>query len=66
MGPASPPEDRQNAFERFWRADTARNRTGSGLGLAIVHQIIDRHDGTVAITDTQGGGTTITATFPQS
>ena len=65
-GPGIPPEDRQNAFERFWRADTARNRTGSGLGLAIVHQIIDRHDGTVAITDTQGGGTTITATFPQS
>ena len=33
-------EQRENAFERFWRdAETANRRSGSGLGLAIVAQL---------------------------
>lgn len=63
-GPGITPSERGLAFERFWRADTARNRPGSGLGLAIVHQIVSRHHGTVTIDETPGGGATLTVDLP--
>ncbi len=36
-GPGLPPAQREQAFERFWRADTGR-APGAGLGLAIVQE----------------------------
>lgn len=65
-GPGIPMDLRASAFERFWRADTARNQPGSGLGLAIVQQVTERHEGTVTIDDTPGGGATFTITLPMS
>lgn len=63
-GPGVPATERALVFERFWRADTARNLPGSGLGLAIVRQVVDRHGGTVTVTDTPGGGATFTIDLP--
>lgn len=63
-GPGIPADERALVFERFWRADTARNLPGSGLGLAIVRQVVDRHGGTVTVTDTPGGGATFTIDLP--
>jgi two-component system sensor histidine kinase MprB len=63
-GRGIPPTDRAVAFERFWRADTARNEPGSGLGLAIVRQVVERHGGEVTIDDTPGGGATVTISLP--
>jgi two-component system sensor histidine kinase MprB len=63
-GPGIAPAEQALAFERFWRADTARNRPGSGLGLAIVHQIVTRHRGTVTIEETPGGGATLIVDLP--
>lgn len=65
-GPGIPPENRARVFERFFRVDGSRSRAsgGSGLGLAIVSSIIAAHRGTATITDTPGGGTTVTMTFP--
>ena len=63
-GPGVPATEWALVFERFWRADTARNLPGSGLGLAIVRQVVDRHGGTVTVTDTPGGGATFTIDLP--
>jgi two-component system OmpR family sensor kinase len=51
-GPGIPPEQRQDIFEPFHRADPSRARAtgGVGLGLAIVSAIAFAHGGTVGVT----------------
>lgn len=54
-GPGFDPEVLPHAFERFARADTARQREGGvGLGLALVEAIVAAHGGTVALASTPG------------
>ncbi|MEJ1229887.1 MAG: histidine kinase dimerization/phospho-acceptor domain-containing protein [Galbitalea sp.] len=63
---ASPPQIREKIFQRFWRADSSRNRDtgGSGLGLAIVASIVISHGGTVDVVETPGGGATFRVRLP--
>lgn len=49
-------EDQPHVFERFYRADKARDRSGSGLGLAIVKWITDMHGGTIQVQSEEGQG----------
>ena len=53
-------------FERFYRADPARQQAtgGSGLGLAIVKSIVEAQGGQVAAASAPGHGTTITIALP--
>ncbi|MVO98099.1 sensor histidine kinase [Paenibacillus lutrae] len=53
-------EDLPHVFDRFYKADKARQRpgSGSGLGLSIAHKIIDLHHGTIEIDSVLGQGTT--------
>lgn len=54
-------------FERFYRADTARDRGhgGAGLGLAIAKALVDAHDGTITVTSAgPGAGATFTVELP--
>jgi two-component system sensor histidine kinase BaeS len=43
------PEQLAHIFDRFWRADDARERDkgGSGLGLAITRQLVELHGGRI-------------------
>lgn len=65
-GPGIPEDTRKQIFQRFWRADTSRDRQtgGTGLGLAIVSAIMQAHDGTVDVIETPGGGATFRLHFP--
>lgn len=65
-GPGVPGEQRGRVFERFYRADSSRNRAsgGSGLGLAIVAAIVGAHQGRVSVSETTGGGLTVRVDLP--
>nr|WP_245690644.1 HAMP domain-containing sensor histidine kinase [Actinomyces ruminicola] len=65
-GPGVAQADAEKVFQRFYRADTSRNREtgGSGLGLSIVSAIIARHGGTVRMDQTPGGGATVHIELP--
>jgi len=62
-GSGMPPDERDRAFERFYRAG-ARGGEGFGLGLAIVRESVRALNGTVAIESEPGIGTVVTVTLP--
>jgi signal transduction histidine kinase len=59
------PEDMPHLFERFWRASGAPTG-GTGLGLAIAKWIVDRHQGSIEVTNRQGGGAQFRVRLPSS
>jgi two-component system OmpR family sensor kinase len=67
-GPGMTSEQAQRAFERFYRADAARNRAsgGTGLGLAIVAGLVEAHGGEVSVTTAPGQGADFTVRLPLS
>ena len=62
-GPGRSDADKPLVFDRFYRASATRALPGSGLGLAIVKQFATDHGATVSVSDTPGGGATVTITF---
>ncbi len=63
-GPGIPTEEREQVFERFYRA-LGTDVPGSGLGLPIVKEIAIAHKADVIITSGPSGiGTTVAVTFP--
>ena len=59
-------EDARRMFDRFYRADAARNSEtgGSGLGLSIARWIIGRHQGSFWVKSYEDIGTRITIELP--
>ncbi|HVS29234.1 MAG TPA: HAMP domain-containing sensor histidine kinase [Solirubrobacteraceae bacterium] len=50
-------------FDRFYRADKARQMPGSGLGLAIVRQAVETHGGFAQARNAPGGGGLLSVSF---
>jgi two-component system, OmpR family, sensor kinase len=67
-GPGMTADQAQRVFERFYRADAARNRAsgGTGLGLAIVAGLVSAHGGTVGLRTAPGEGADFQVKLPLS
>jgi len=64
-GPGLPEDQRQRAFDRFWRASSRRARFGgSGLGLAIVRKLVLADGGDVRLDEAPGGGVEAVVRYP--
>jgi signal transduction histidine kinase len=59
-GPGMSQQQQEAAFRRFAGTSPA----GAGLGLAIVHRLVMSNGGSVALSDTPGGGLTVTVDLP--
>ncbi|WMC12059.1 heavy metal sensor histidine kinase [Oceanimonas pelagia] len=66
-GPPIPPAQWSRLFDRFYRADSARQPAtdGTGLGLAIAHAIVTGHGGTLSVHSDERE-TCFTARFPRA
>jgi signal transduction histidine kinase len=66
-GPGMGAAEAERAFERFYRADTARTREagGTGLGLAIVASLVTAHGGSVDLLTAPGEGATFAVRLPR-
>lgn len=67
-GDPIPPEHLPHLFERFYRADAARDRSqgGYGLGLAIAKAIVEHHRGKISATSSANAGTQFTVLLPRN
>ena len=66
-GEGIPAEHLPHLFDRFYRVDTARDRSrgGSGIGLSIAKALVEAHGGTItANSEGPGMGSTFTVRLP--
>jgi two-component system sensor histidine kinase MtrB len=61
------PDQVERVFDRFWRADPARERRtgGTGLGLAIALEDAHLHGGTIDVWAEPGNGACFRLTIPR-
>jgi signal transduction histidine kinase len=60
------PHQLPHVFEKFYQADnqSAASAKGTGLGLAIAKEIVEAHQGSIAVSSEVGVGTAFTITLP--
>ena len=63
-GPGLHPDDLAKVGARFFRGRAHQNVPGTGLGLAIVHARLTEYGGDVEVTETVGGGLSVTLILP--
>ncbi len=61
-------KDIDKIFERFYVADTSRNKkiSSTGLGLSIVKHIVEKHGGSIDVKSKENVGTTFYITLPNN
>ncbi|OQP85099.1 two-component sensor histidine kinase [Rhizobium rhizosphaerae] len=64
-GPGIPADKREAVLQRFVRLDESRSKPGTGLGLSLVVAVMELHGGTLELTETEGGGLTVSMVFPR-
>jgi PAS domain S-box-containing protein len=60
------PGEIDRVFERFYRADSAREGSGTGLGLAIAKEIVEAHGSSIYVRSQPGAGTTFGFELPSA
>ena len=67
-GSGIPAKHLPHIFDRFYRAESSRDRVsgGAGLGLAITRSIVEAHGGQISAESVEGRGTTIRFVLPQA
>jgi two-component system sensor histidine kinase KdpD len=63
-GPGIPETDRERVYVPFERSGDRSREAGAGLGLAIARGFVDIIGGVLSISDTPGGGLTMTVRVP--
>ncbi len=65
-GPGLGADEVERVFDRFYRADSSRDRKsgGMGLGLAIVKAIVQSHGGSVSARNRDAGGASFVVRLP--
>lgn len=65
-GPGIPPQERSRVLERFVRLERQLGHPahGSGLGLSIAQSVVEGHQGTMSLGDSEWGGLEITIRLP--
>ena len=56
-GPGIAAAEHERIFDRFYRADPARERGGTGLGLPLARSIVRLHGGEITVESAVGQGT---------
>ncbi|MES1166669.1 MAG: ATP-binding protein [Pseudomonadota bacterium] len=66
-GPGIPPDRQGTLFQRFYRADSGRNRDtgGSGLGLSLCREIVTALGGRIELARSDGEWTEFTVRLPR-
>ncbi|MCF1743048.1 sensor histidine kinase [Paradevosia shaoguanensis] len=64
-GVGFPEDERDNLFDRFFRAKTAVGVEGTGIGLHVARTIARMHGGDVAAFQREGGGSTFVLRIPK-
>lgn len=67
MGPACRRTSLGKVVQPFYRVETSRNRHsgGAGLGLSIASDIVQRHGGSLLLSNAAGGGLRATVVLPR-
>jgi len=66
-GPGLSPDELEHVLQPFYRVEVSRNRDsgGVGLGLAIAKSLIERHGGTLTLSNRPPGGLRAQVTLPK-
>jgi two-component system CitB family sensor kinase len=63
-GPGIPPEAAESIFEDGWSTRPERGTARRGLGLALVHRLVQRHGGTITVSEGPGAVFTVVLPLP--